>query len=130
MKAHDIRAALSGLPELTITSSTTEEEADAAERRLASFNQCMVGLVRYSGQPPWERHPNADELLHVLDGEIDITVLTDHGPVQATACGGSIFVVPQGLWHRTLARATVALLYVTPAEGNEHSFAEDPRREG
>jgi mannose-6-phosphate isomerase-like protein (cupin superfamily) len=130
MKAHDIRATLKDLPLLTITASTTEEDAIAAERKLASFNQCMVGLVRYSGQPPWERHPGGDELLHILEGEVDVIVLTDGGPVHEIARAGSVCIVPQRLWHRTHARAAVTLLYMTPAEGNEHSFAEDPRRAG
>ena len=72
MIAHDIRATLKDLPLLAITPSTTEEDAMAAERKLASFNQCMVGLVRYVGQPPWERHPGGDELLHILEGEVDL----------------------------------------------------------
>jgi mannose-6-phosphate isomerase-like protein (cupin superfamily) len=130
MKAHDIRATLKDLPLLTITASTTEEDAIAAERKLASFNQCMVGLVRYWGQPPWERHPGGDELLHILEGEVDVIVLTDGGPVHEIARAGSVCIVPQGLWHRTHARAAVTLLYMTPAEGNEHSFAEVPRRAG
>jgi mannose-6-phosphate isomerase-like protein (cupin superfamily) len=130
MKVHDIPAMLRDLPLLTITAITTEEDAFAAERRLASFNQCIVGLVRYLGQSPWERHPGGDELLHVLEGEIDVTVLTDSGPVCETVRVGSVCVVPRGLWHRPAARAAVTLLYMTPAEGNEHSFAEDPRREG
>ena len=88
MKAHDIRATLKDLSLLTITASTTEEDAMVAERKLASFNQCMVGLVRYSGQPPWERHPGGDELLHILEGEVNVTVLTDGGPVHEIARAG------------------------------------------
>jgi len=130
MKAHDIRAALSGLPELTITSSTTEEEANAAMQEIASFNQCMVGLVRFSGQTLWERHPDGDELLHVLEGAVDVTVLTDGEPVQATVHAGSVFVVPRGLWHRQLPRPAVTLLFATPAERTEASWTEDPRRAG
>ena len=129
MKAHDIRGALSAAPELTITSSTTGEEAEAAFPQLASFNEGGVFVGRYSGQPPWERHPQADELLHVLDGEVDVTVLTDDGPVQVTVRAGSIFVVPQGLWHRAVARVAVTLLSATP-KPTEVSFAEDPWRAG
>ena len=127
MKAHDIRAALSGVPELTVTASTTGEEADAAFPQLAAFNEGGVFVGRYSGQPPWERHPNGDELLQVLDGEIDVTVLTDDGPVQVTVRAGSIFVVLRGLWHRPVARAAATLLSATP-KPTEVSFAEDPRR--
>jgi quercetin dioxygenase-like cupin family protein len=129
MKAHDIRAALGAAPALTITSSTTGEEADAAFPQLASFNKGGVFVGRYSGQPPWERHPKADELLHVLDGEVDVTVLTDDGPVHVTVGAGSIFVVPRGLWHRPVAQAAATLLSATP-KPTEVSFAEDPRREG
>jgi mannose-6-phosphate isomerase-like protein (cupin superfamily) len=128
MIVHDIRAALKDLPLLTITASTTEQDAMAAERKLASLNQGIVGLVRYLGQPPWERHPGGDEMLHILEGEVDLTILTDGGSVHEVARAGSVCVVPRGLWHRTLAREAVTLLYMTPAEGNEHSFAEDPRR--
>lgn len=128
MKAHDIHAALSDLPELAITPSTTEEDAAAAMRMLTPFNQCTLGVVRFSGQTPWERHPDGDELLHVLEGEVDVTVLTNGGPVHATVCAGSIFVVPRGQWHRQLARLAAALLFATPTETTENSWAEDPRR--
>jgi quercetin dioxygenase-like cupin family protein len=114
---------------LTITASTTAEEAGAAFPQLASFNEGGIFVGRYSGQPPWERHPKADELLHVLDGEVEVTVLTDAGPVHATVRAGSIFVVPQGLWHRPVARAAATLLSATP-KPTEVSFAEDPRRIG
>src|SRR5882724_959301 len=68
--AHDLRAALNGLPELAITSNTTAEEADAAVRPIASLDQCTLGVMRYSGLTPWERHPDGDELLHPLEGEV------------------------------------------------------------
>jgi quercetin dioxygenase-like cupin family protein len=129
MKVHDIPAMLRDLPLLRITANTTAEEAGAAFPQLASFNEGGIFVGRYSGQPPWERHPKADELLHVLEGEIDITVLTDDGPVHATVGVGSVFVVPQGLWHRPVAWAAATLLSATP-KPTEVSFAEDPRREG
>lgn len=129
MEAHDLRAALSSLPTLTITSSTTVEEADAAVREFGSLAQCTLSLMRYSGQPPWERHPNGDELLHVLEGEIDVTVLSDEGPIQVPVQAGSVFVVPWGLWHRPVAQSRVTLFSATPRP-TEVSFATDPRREG
>src|SRR2546426_8557183 len=53
--AHDLRAALSGLPELAIASSTTAEEAAAAVRPIASLDLCTLGVMRYSGLTPWEQ---------------------------------------------------------------------------
>src|SRR5439155_17606449 len=94
--AHDLRAALSGLPELAIGSSTTAEEAAAAVRPIASLDQCTLGVMRYSGLTPWERHPDGDELLHPLEGEVDVTLLTDGGPSQVTVRAGSVFVGRRG----------------------------------
>ncbi len=126
--AHDLSAALSGLPELAIASSTTAEEAAAAVRPIASLDQCTLGVMRYSGLTPWERHPDGDELLHPLEGEVDVTLLTDSGPTHVTVRAGSVFVCPRGLWHRQLPRPAVTMFFGTPTENEEVSWAEDPRR--
>jgi quercetin dioxygenase-like cupin family protein len=122
---HNVQAALGRVPELNISASTTETEAGEAFALLLGFNDCAVTVGRFRGLTPWERHPN-DELLHVLDGEVDITVLTDDGPVQRHIQQGSIFVCPGGLWHRQLAHETVTGLYATPCP-SEISWADDPR---
>ena len=126
MEAHDIRAALSKAPELTIGTGTTAAEADAAFPKLAPFNKGGIFVGRFSGQSPWERHPESDELLHVLDGEVEVTVLCDTGPAEVTVPAGSIFVVPRGLWHRQLPKPVVTLLSATP-KPTQVSFASDPR---
>src|SRR5438034_4303396 len=125
--AHDLRAALSGLPELAIASSTTEEEAAAAVRPIASLDQCTLGVMRYSGLTPWERHPDGDELLHPLEGAVDVTLLTDSRPTHVTVRAGSVFVCPRGLGHRQLPRPAVTMFFGTPTENEEVSWAEDPR---
>src|SRR6266481_596168 len=122
--AHDLRAALSGLLELAIASSTTAEEAAAAVRPIASLDQCTLGVMRYSGLTPWERHPDGDELLHPLEGEVDVTLLTDSGPTHVTVRAGSVFVCPRGLWHRQLPRPAVTMFFGTPTENAEVSWAE------
>jgi quercetin dioxygenase-like cupin family protein len=127
--AHDLHAVLRDLPELRITAETTDEEAHAAMRPLTTLGPCTLGVVRYSGLHPWERHPGGDELLHALAGAVDITVLTDDGPRQTTLRAGSIFVCPRGLWHRPIPRPAVTLLFGTPAATTEVSFADDPRQQ-
>jgi quercetin dioxygenase-like cupin family protein len=106
---------------------TTFEEAMTAHRMLGAFNQSRIGLVRYCGEVPWERHLEGDELLYVLEGTLDLKVLSEGEPIQTTLRAGSIFVVPKGLWHRSIAPSMVTLLFSTPTEHNEHSSAEDPR---
>lgn len=125
--AHDLDSALRGLPELPITSSTTAADVDASARNLARLGPCTLGVMRFSGLTPWERHPDGDELLHPLAGAIDVTVLTDDGPVHRRVEAGSVFVCPRGLWHRQRPQPAVTLLYGTPSETTEVSFAEDPR---
>lgn len=125
--AHDVSAVVCDVPELAIGPQTTAADADAAVRSLTRLGPCTLGVMRYSGLTPWERHPDGDELLHVLDGAVDLTVLTDAGPRQAQLEAGSIFVCPKGLWHRQLPRPVVTMLYGTPTRGGEVSFADDPR---
>lgn len=50
--------------------------------------------------------------------------------VEVTARAGSVFVCPQGLWHRQYAPTGATVLYGTPVETSEISFAVDPRQEG
>jgi quercetin dioxygenase-like cupin family protein len=129
-QAHDVAALLAALPELDVTRATTDDQAIAAVRALDTLNGAMLGMVRFSGLTPWERHPGGDELLYVLDGEVEVTVLGDDRTVRATLRRGSTFGVPSGLWHRQHAQPSVALLFVTPAEQTGTSWAEDPRVDG
>jgi uncharacterized cupin superfamily protein len=126
MIARDIRAALSGVPLLAISESTTGEEAGAAFPQLGSLNQCGLYAGRFSGLSPWERHTTADELLHVLEGEVEITTLTDAGPVRNTLRAGSVFVCPRGLWHRQYSAGGALSFSATP-QPTDVSFADDPR---
>ena len=116
LQAHAPAEIVSGLPEMEF-------------RQLEAFNQGHVGVFRCSaGVSPWERHPDDDELLFVLGGEVDITVMFDAGPRTTTVKPGSLFVVPKGRWHRHEVRERLEELYVTPGP-TEHSMAEDPRVE-
>jgi quercetin dioxygenase-like cupin family protein len=128
MEPHHVPSTLAALPELRVTAATTPAEAAAAMRVLGGFNQCMVGTVRFSGRTPWERHPG-DELLYVVQGAVEVTVLVDDDTRQTTLGQGSVFVVPAGRWHRQAPKPVVALMFVTPAEGTDTSWSEDPRRD-
>lgn len=126
MEPHNVPSMLAALPELRVTATTTSAEAAAAMRVLGGFNQCMVGTVRFSGRTPWERHPG-DELLYVVQGAVEVTVLLDDGPQQTRLGEGSVFIVPAGRWHRQAPKPVVSLMFVTPAEGTDASWSDDPR---
>src|SRR5437764_457203 len=91
-----------------------------------TFHGCTCGIGCFVGRPPWELHTAGDELLHVLAGESRLTILDETGPITRTIRAGELVIVPQGAWHNNDAPDGVTMLYMTPSEGNEHSW-ETPR---
>jgi mannose-6-phosphate isomerase-like protein (cupin superfamily) len=91
------------------------------------FHGCRCGVASFVGQPPWELHNGGDELLHVLAGESELTVLTDGVAETRRLKAGDVAIVPQGCWHRNHAVSGVTMLYMTPREGGRHSW-DDPRQ--
>ena len=120
MKAYDIRSTMNGTP------SWVSEGGEAAFWVPEPFNDGMLWMGRFTGQSPWERHPDGDEFIHVLEGEVEVTMLADDGPAQITVSAGSVFIVPRGLWHKQVASAEVTQVGATPGR-TEHSELEDPR---
>jgi quercetin dioxygenase-like cupin family protein len=113
MTPHNLALALADLPELEF-------------RQLASFNEGAVGVFRTSaGVSPWERHPDDGEFLYVLDGKVEITLITPEGWRTSVVDAGSIFVVPRGFRHRHTIEEKLVELFVTPG-ATEHSTAADP----
>ena len=90
------------------------------------FHGCHCGVASFVGQPPWELHTSGDELLHVLAGETELTVLGEEGEETRRLTAGEVAIVPQGHWHRNRAATGVTLLFMTPRDGGAHSW-DDPR---
>ena len=105
---------------------TTEAEEGAAFAELAEFNNGGIYTGSFSGESAWERHPNGDELVHVLDGEATIVILAEEGKQELVLKSGMMVVVPKGLWHRFIVPELVTLLSATPLP-TETSVAEEPR---
>lgn len=91
------------------------------------FHGCVCGVASFVGQPPWELHDGGDELIHILAGESELTVLGKDAEESRWLRDGDVAIVPRGCWHRNNAPKGVTMLYMTPREGGAHSF-EDPRR--
>jgi mannose-6-phosphate isomerase-like protein (cupin superfamily) len=124
MKVHDVQAILAAVGQ--VGEVKTAEEDAAAFPQLATYDGGGVYVGRFAGEGgPWELHPDADELLHVLDGELEVTVLTGDRTDTVTVKPGCFVVVPRGHWHHVAGRPSVALLAVSPR--TEVSF-DDPRK--
>ena len=119
---HDIKTILSRPPDFET------EERDAQFWMPQQFGEGSLWIGKFTGQSPWERHTTTDELLHILEGEVEVTVLTEDERHSTTLRAGSLFVVPKGCWHRLYAADQVTSCGVTPGP-TEHTQAEDPRNE-
>jgi hypothetical protein len=67
---------VANLEKLSISPDMTEDDAARSMSFFGDFNGNMLGVVYFSGETPWECHPAGDELLYVLEGEIDLTILS------------------------------------------------------
>lgn len=104
--------------------TATEEPASAVET--FAFHGCICGVASFTGRPPWELHTAGDELLQILDGSSRLTVRIDGETVVRELRAGDLAVVPKGCWHNNDAPAGVTMLYMTPSDGNRHSW-DDPK---
>lgn len=133
-KAVDVSEAIAPLPVLRNRTPETRgpeggPEADAAFATLAETRNGGVFAGSFEGESPWERHVNGDELVHVLDGETRLTILTGNDRTVLEMKAGMVTVVPQGCWHKFHAPAGVTVLTMTP-QPTEHSTADDPTQAG
>jgi mannose-6-phosphate isomerase-like protein (cupin superfamily) len=107
--------------QLDLASLTREPESAIAN---FSFHGCMGGVAAFKGRPPWEFHGQGDELLFVLAGESELTVLENGSRSVWSLSAGHLAIVPGGRWHSNDAPGGVTMLWITPREGNEHSWEE------
>jgi homogentisate 1,2-dioxygenase len=99
-------------------SSETWERKDAPE--LASGRLLSV----WSYETSWgyeERHPDGDELVLLLAGEIDLMLDSGDGEQRLHLEPGEGCVVPAGTWHRAEIEEPSTALFITPVPANtEH----------
>ena len=129
MTVHDLSPeALRGMASVDIAGLSAPPESPIGE---FPFHDCICGVGCFSGSPPWERHTGGDELLLVFAGESQLTVIEGGRSNRRTITTGQLVIVPRGCWHRNHAPLGVTMLYITPREGNQHSWQEpDPGSAG
>jgi len=69
--------------------------------------------------PTWEMHPEGDEFVYVLSGEVEL--LLDHADtIERIAVDGTgAVVVPRGVWHTAKVRTPSRMLHVTRGAGTQ-----------
>jgi mannose-6-phosphate isomerase-like protein (cupin superfamily) len=124
-RAVDIQAALAPLRKLT-GRQPNDPRAGEAFARLAEYRDGAIFAGSFDGDSEWERHRNGDELVQILAGETEVTLMLPEGAETLHLSAGMLVVVPQGVWHRFHAPQGVTLMTVTP-QPTDHT--EDPTAE-
>jgi mannose-6-phosphate isomerase-like protein (cupin superfamily) len=95
---------------------------------LAPFRDGNIFSARFAGDGAWERHPNGDELVQIVDGSATLHIMTEDGPKSYPVSAGMMVIVPQGTWHRFHSPEGVSLMTATP-KPTEHLTVDvaDPR---
>jgi mannose-6-phosphate isomerase-like protein (cupin superfamily) len=110
------------------TPQTTRAERQGSSRNLGAYRDGAIFVSSFSGEGGWERHRNGEEIVHILDGETTVHLMTEAGPETLELRAGMIAIVPQGAWHRFFCPAGVTLMTVTPQPTDHPAVhVEDPR---
>jgi mannose-6-phosphate isomerase-like protein (cupin superfamily) len=105
-----------------------ERQQSGAFRTLAPYRDGNIYSAKFSGDAAWERHPNGDELVQIVDGSTTLHLMTKKGLETHELAAGMVAVVPQNTWHRFHAPSGVSIITATPRP-TEHLTVdiEDPR---
>ena len=84
------------------TPQTTEtaRKGSGAFATLAPFRDGNIFSAKFAGDGAWERHPNGDELVQIVDGSATLYIMAEDGPKSFALSAGMMVIVPQGTWHR------------------------------
>jgi hypothetical protein len=88
--------------------------ADGAEGRLVSVHRFDASWNS------WEMHPNGEELVVCLAGEITLHQELPSGIATVTLKPYEALINPRRVWHTADVEAEATALFITAGEGTEH----------
>ena len=110
------------------TPETPAAEREGAFAKLAPYRDGAIFTAKFAGDGAWERHPNGDEIVQIVDGAATLHVMAEDGPQSFALAAGMVAIVPQGVWHRFEAPDGVSLMTATPQPTEHLTVAvDDPR---
>jgi quercetin dioxygenase-like cupin family protein len=91
----------------------------------------MLGVVRIPAADGfWEQHDDGDELLVILGGKADFTIVRGEEKETLSVQAGDVLMIPRGAAHSGTIHEEMRILFLTPKTGNS-GWTEDasvPRR--
>jgi len=129
IKAIDLHRDLVGLPLLKERyGHPTDAESQKSFATLSKYRDGGIFATHFSGSSGWERHPNGDEVVQILEGATRFDIIVEDVLQALELSAGMMVVVPQGCWHRFESETGVKVMSITP-KPTEHTHVEDPRTE-
>jgi mannose-6-phosphate isomerase-like protein (cupin superfamily) len=129
IKAVDLHRDLEGLPMLKERyGHPTDEESQKSFARLADYRDGGIFATHFSGSSGWERHPNGDEVVQILEGATRFDIIVEDVLQALELSAGMMVVVPKGCWHRFESETGVKVMTITPTP-TQHTHVDDPRTE-
>lgn len=117
------------------TPTSTREDRQGSTARLASYRDATIFANKSAGKGAWERHPEGDELVYIIDGSATLQVANEAGLESIPVNAGKLAIVPKGVWHRFHYPEGVTLLTITPGESEyvradvDDPFSVDAQRD-
>ena len=110
------------------TPTSSEADREGAFGRLAPYRDGAIFSAKFAGTSAWERHPQGDEIVQVVDGATTLHLMTAEGRQSVALTAGMMVIVPQNAWHQFEAPDGVCVMTATP-QPTEHVRVdvEDPR---
>jgi mannose-6-phosphate isomerase-like protein (cupin superfamily) len=106
--------AVTPLPVTPDFRSTIGSRTELQEGRLMAAFACTTDWGH------WEMHPNGEEVLVMLSGDVTLVLDTARGDEAVRLLQGQAFVVPRGVWHRAVVHAPGTMIGLTYGRGTEH----------
>lgn len=113
------------------TPTSPEAERTGAFACLAPYRDGGLFTAKFAGTSAWERHPQGDEIVQIVDGATTLHLMTAEGRQSLPLSAGMLAIVPQNTWHQFEAPDGVCVMTATP-QPTEHLQVdlEDPRTIG
>lgn len=106
--------------------TTTDAEKNGAIAWLAPYRDGAIFTSKFAGKSDWERHPQGDEIVQIVDGATTLHLITPEGRQSVVLTAGMMAIVPQNTWHQFEAPDGVCVMTSTP-QPTEHLAVGDPQ---
>jgi len=106
--------------------SGADRAGTAAE--LGAYRDGALFASKFAGLGAWERHPNGEELVQIVEGAASLDIVTADGSETVEVRAGMLIVVPANAWHRFRSPNGIAMITATPRPSEHVRLdVDDPR---